>query len=107
MGTPSIMEEKGVYKMAADYTEEFREEAVRLVLESRSTLAEVAGDLGVNTWTLRGWVKKYREGLRAKGPRRPETLEEENCRLKRELGVLRQERDILKKAAAYFAKEQR
>jgi len=39
-------------------------------------------------------------------PRRPETLEEENRRLRRENAVLRQEREILKKAAAYFAKEQ-
>ena len=106
MGTPSIIDKKGVFKMATRYTEEFREEAVRLVLESKSSLSEVAKDLGVNTWTLRGWVKKYREEVRAHAPRRPETLEEENRRLKRELAVLRQERDILKKAAAYFAKEQ-
>lgn len=92
--------------MGTHYTEEFREEAVRLVLESKRSLAQVAGDLGVNAWTLRGWVKKYREGVRTSEPRRRETLEEENGRLKRELGVLRQERDILKKAAAYFAKEQ-
>ena len=93
--------------MAGHYTEEFREEAVRLVLESKSTLARVAEDLGVNTWTLRGWVKRYRESVRASEPPRPETLAEENRRLKRELSILRQERDILKKAAAYFAKEQR
>ena len=93
--------------MATRYAEEFREEAVQLVLESKSSLAKVAEDLGVNTWTLRGWVKKYREEARNLLPRRPETLEEENRRLKRELAVLRQERDILKKAAAYFAKEQR
>jgi transposase len=92
--------------MAIHYTEEFREEAVRLVLESKSTVAQVAEDLGVKTWTLRGWVKKYRESTRASEPRRPETIEEENRRLKRELSILRQERDILKKAAAYFAKEQ-
>ena len=92
--------------MGTHYTKEFREEAVRLVLESRSSVAQVALDLGVNTWTLRGWVKKYHEGIRASEPRRPETLEEENHRLKRELSILRQERDILKKAAAYFAKEQ-
>ena len=106
MGTPSIIEKKGVFKMGAHYTEEFREEAVRLVLESKSSLREVAEDLGVNAWTLRGWVKKYREQARAHAPRRPETLEEENRRLKREVSILKQERDILKKAAAYFAKEQ-
>jgi transposase len=52
-------------------------------------------------------VKKYREKSRGREPRRAETIEEENRRLKRELSVLRQERDILKKAAAYFAREQR
>lgn len=92
--------------MATHYTEEFREEAVRLVLESKNSLAQIAEDLGVNTWTLRGWVKKYRESVRRNEPPKPETLEEENRRLKREMSILRQERDILKKAAAYFAKEQ-
>jgi transposase len=51
-------------------------------------------------------MKKYRERVRASEPRRSETMEEEGRRLRRELAVLRQERDILKKAAAYFAKEQ-
>jgi len=88
------------------YSEEFREESVGLVLESRSSISQVARDLGVSVWTLRGWVKKHREKSRAGEPRRAETIEEENRRLKRELSVLRQERDILKKAAAYFAKEQ-
>ena len=93
--------------MSAQYTEEFREEAVRLVLESGVSIPQVARDLGVSAWTLRGWVKKYRAKSRFGEPRRAETIEEENRRLKRELAVLRQERDILKKAAAYFAKEQR
>jgi transposase len=92
--------------MMTRYSEEFREGAVRLVLESRSSISQVARDLGVSVWTLRGWVKKYREKSRLGEPRRAETIEEENTRLKRELAVLRQERDILKKAAAYFAKEQ-
>jgi len=92
--------------MSRQYTDEFREEAVGLVLESKSRVAEIARDMGVSVWTLRGWVKKYRVKSRLGQPRRAETVEEENRRLKRELAVLRQERDILKKAAAYFAKEQ-
>jgi transposase len=79
---------------------------VGLVLESRSSISQIARDLGVSVWTLRGWVKKHREKSRLAQPRRAETVEEENRRLRRELAVLRQERDILKKAAAYFAKEQ-
>jgi transposase len=92
--------------MSRQYTDEFREEAVGLVLESKSSITEVARDLGVSAWTLRGWVNKYRQRSRLGQPRRAETVEEENRRLKRELAMLRQERDILKKAAAYFAKEQ-
>ncbi len=88
------------------YSEEFRDESVRLVLESEKTVAEVARDLGVSVWTLRGWIQKRREADRSSVPRRPETLEEEVRRLRRENAVLRQEREILKKAAAYFAKEQ-
>jgi transposase len=92
--------------MVTRYSEEFRDESVRLVIESKSSVAQIAKDLGVSTWTLRGWVKKHRERIGANELRRPETLEEENRRLRRELAVLRQERDLLKKAAAYFAKEQ-
>ena len=92
--------------MSRQYTDEFREESVRLALDNSSSVAQVARDLGVSVWTLRGWVRKYREKSRAGEPRRAETVEEENRRLKRELCILRQERDILKKAAAYFAKEQ-
>ena len=92
--------------MSRQYTDEFREESVRLAVETRSSIAQVARDLGVSVWTLRGWVRNYREKSRAGEVRRTETVEEENRRLKRELCVLRQERDILKKAAAYFAKEQ-
>ncbi len=92
--------------MMTRYSEEFREEAVGLVLWSQMTTAEVARDLGISVWTLRGWVQKHRDKQRADAPTRPETLEEEVRRLRRELAVLRQEREILKKAAAYFAKEQ-
>ena len=92
--------------MTRQYSEEFRDESVRLALDDRSSIAQVARDLGVSVWTLRGWVRKYREKSRSGEPLRAETVEEENRRLKRELCILRQERDILKKAAAYFAKEQ-
>lgn len=92
--------------MANRYTKEFREEAVRLALESEKSAREIARDLGVSHWTLRDWVKQYRENMHRSEPKSPETLEEENRRLRRELALLRQEREILKKAAAYFAKEQ-
>lgn len=62
--------------MATHYTQEFQEEAVRLVLESKSCLTEMARDLGANTWTLRGWVKKYKDKTRENAPPRVEPLEE-------------------------------
>lgn len=92
--------------MAKQYTQEFREEAVRLALCGKESRAELARDLGVSVWTLGEWVKKHKEKSGAERPPRVETLEEENRRLRRENDRLKMERDILKKAAAYFAKEQ-
>lgn len=83
---------------------EFRREAVRLALESGRTRKEIAEGLGITTETLRLWVRQAeidageREGLTT-GER------EELRRLRRENRVLREEREILKKAAAFFAKE--
>ena len=90
--------------MGKRYGQEFRAEAVRLVADGGS-LRQVALDLGVNVWTLRDWVRSHRASQATAPPGRRESLEEENTRLKRELALVRQERDILKKAAAYFAKE--
>lgn len=100
------METERVFKSMTSYTQEFRDESVRLVQESGRTVAEVARELGVQVWTLRGWIKKAREKQRAGLAPEPETLEQENRRLRREVAQLRQEREILKKATAYFAKEQ-
>jgi transposase len=88
------------------YSKEFREEAVRLALESDDCRAKVARDLGVSVWTLREWVRRHEMEFGDSRPRKTETLEEENRRLRRENERLKMERDILKKAAAYFAKEQ-
>ena len=92
--------------MAKQYTKEFREEAVRLALEGRESRAELARDLGVSVWTLGEWVRKDKERAGGSRPARAEPLEDENRRLRRENDRLKMERDILKKAAAYFAKEQ-
>jgi len=88
------------------YTQEFRDEAVRLVIDDGISQAQVARNLGINGWTLRDWVRAKRKSLPNAGVVRYETLEEENRRLRRELSIAQQEREILKKAAAYFAKEQ-
>lgn len=85
------------------YTEEFKREAVRLVEESGRTQQEIAGDLGIGKSTLGKWLGHYREEDLLAGPH--EDVGKELARLRRENELLRQERDLLKKAAAFFAKE--
>jgi transposase len=92
--------------MTNRYGKEFRDEAVRLVIETDSSIPAIARDLGVSVWTLRDWVSKHKEMTGTRRSARTESVEEENRRLRRENVVLKQEREILKKAAAYFAKEQ-
>ena len=90
-------------KTKAPYPPEFREEAVRLVHSSGRPLKEIAGDLGVSEQTLRNWVF----AAEAAGGTPEVTLDEkeELRHLRRRVKVLEQEREILKKAAAWFAKE--
>ena len=85
------------------YTKEFREQAVRLVLEQELTIPEAARRLVMSDKTLANWMFRARHGrLTGLGEtRRPVTdLEAEVSRLKRELAEARMERDILKKATA-------
>ena len=86
------------------YPPEFKAEAVRLVDSSDRSLPRIAKDLGVADQTLRNWVQHAErdDGLReALSPNEREELRQ----LRREVRTLRQEREILKKAAAFFAKE--
>ena len=89
------------------YTKEFKEEAVKMVTEARLSIPEVARRVSVSKSTITYWVKLAKEGtLSNDGKQRAVTAEQmEVTRLKRENAELRMERDILKKAAAYFAKE--
>lgn len=92
----------------AIYTKELREEAVKLIAEGGLSIPEVGRRLSVAASTLRYWVKANKEGkLKDVGKQqRPLTeVEMELARVKRELAEVRMERDLLKKAAAYFAKE--
>jgi transposase len=90
------------------YTAEFRASAVKLANESDQPIAQTAKDLGVNANTLHTWIGKYSRPQSAdKTVRTDEHLYEELKRLKKENARLTEERDLLKKAAAYFAKEQR
>ena len=90
------------------YTKELREEAVKLVTEGKLSLPEAARRLSLSPSTLRYWVKAHQEGrLGDVGKtQRPLTeIEMELARMKKELVEVKMERDILKKAAAYFARE--
>ena len=90
------------------YTKEFREEAVKLITEGGLSIPEVGRRLSLAPSTIGYWVKAQKTGnLSEVGKtQRPLTeVEMENRRLKRELAQARMECDILKKAAAYFAKE--
>lgn len=90
------------------YTKEFREETARLVIEDGLSSGEAAKRLSLPKSTLENWVRAARAGnLGNVGKnRRPLTeVELEPARVKKELATVRMERDILKKAAAYFAKE--
>jgi transposase len=90
------------------YTAEFRESSVKLASESDKSVAQTARDIGVNENTLHTWINKYSRPIdNIKTVRRDEHLYEELKRLKKEVAQLTEERDLLKKAAAYFAKEQR
>ncbi len=90
------------------YTRELRQEAVKLVTEERLSWAEAARRLSLPTSTLGNWVKSYKAGKLGDIGKtyRPLTeVEMELAKVKKENVELRMERDILKKAAAYFARE--
>ena len=89
------------------YTREFKEDAVSLVTEKGHKVAEAARNLGIDRRLLGRWVKEFqadeREAFRGNGKRTAE--QEELRRLRAETKQLKLEREILKKATAFFAKE--
>ena len=85
------------------YTLDFKESSAKLAIESNQSIAQTARELGVNVNTLHGWVGQYRS--KGKNNQGRSDMHEELKRLRKENNRLRQERDILKKAAAYFASE--
>ena len=87
--------------MGLKRTDEFRHDAVRIALTSGLTRKQVASDLGVGMSTLNKWIKAYRDtDVVSKDDL---GLAQENERLRREVRILKEERDILKKATQFFA----
>ncbi|QGP56077.1 Transposase [Piscirickettsia salmonis] len=87
------------------YTEEFKKSSAKLAVDSNQAASHTAQELGIHPSTLHGWVNKYY-------PNSLDTVEDESTdmaaeikQLKKELARVTQEREILKKAAAYFASE--
>jgi transposase len=93
-------------KQRRKYTDEFKRDAVRMMRNRGTrTVAEVADDLGVATNILHRWAQKLDKNAVAKRNDEGETLEQEVRRLRKEVEQLRIEKVILKKAAAFFAKD--
>lgn len=85
------------------FDEAFKREAVRILGSSGRTIAQVADDLGVGKSTLGKWKLRQEEAELLSGPH--DDVHKELARLRRENELLRAERDLLKKATAFFAKE--
>lgn len=89
------------------FSREFKAEAVRLVVERGVKVRQAAKDLGIHENVLRKWVKDFvadpKQAFPGRGRMKPDDAEV--ARLRRELAKTKTERDILKKAIAYFAKE--
>lgn len=86
---------------------QFKADAVRLVEQEGLKVAHVARDLGIHPNTLHVWLAEARSAQAADGATLGEDERSELARLRRENRILREEREILKKAAAFFARESR
>ena len=89
----------------AKYTSEFKEEAVRQVIDKGHPVVDVAKRLGISDQLLYKWVKKFKDTNQPVAIDDMKSMQAELNRLKAELRRTTEERDILKKAAAYFAKQ--
>lgn len=97
----------GEKKQRKDYTDEFKLDAVKLVIEQGYSTPEVGRRLGINHTNVSRWVREYHAkiGVPSKSSGAVQELEEEVKRLRKENKRLLMEREILKKAAAFFANE--
>ena len=90
------------------FTPEFKRDAVALVAREGKTLSEVARNLGIARSLLQRWIEQHRDQDRNGNPRKAKAVETEELRqLRKQLRDVTEERDILKKALAYFADDQK
>ena len=102
----SLGRREGIPATRRRFPEDFKREAVRLVVEEKYSFPAAAKAVGVSTRSLRDWHQKYApEPLPCGEGATLAELQEENKRLRRQLKRAELEREILKKATAYFAKE--
>jgi transposase-like protein len=87
------------------YSDEFRESAVKMVLEQKRQVSETARSLGVLPSTLRYWIKTHQQRARSADTAEEKALRRKVRELEAENQKLKLEREILKKAAAYFARD--
>jgi transposase len=89
------------------YSPEYKQEAFRLVQQSNTPISQIARNLGINDNMLRRWVMQASEPGKRSFPGQGNPRDEEIARLERELRQIKKERDFLREAATFFAKESR
>jgi transposase len=95
-------------KERRSFSEEFKQDAVRRAEAGEQTFSHIARDLGIHSSLLQTWRRKYGTARTVASVTKPaSSLEDENRRLRRENAALREDREILKKTSAFFAKELR
>jgi transposase len=105
--TSRIANNTGSRRPRRRFDDEFKAQAVRLVLEEGQTVSAVARDLDLTETALRAWVRRSRADRATEGTTLTTSEREELARLRKENRILREEREILKKAAAFFARDRR
>ena len=97
----------GMARKYRKFSPEFKDEAVKLVIDGSRPIAQVARELGINEGTLGNWVNQYRRDHAGDEPRLDVSERARLREAERELRELRMENESLKKAAAYFARDPR
>lgn len=92
-------------KVKTKYTTEFKERAVKMVIRSEKPTSQIANDLGIKSTTLYSWINKIKSAEQPAREQSSEEMFDELVRLKKELIEVKEQRDILKKATAYFSNE--